>query len=101
MRLMVFFDLPTETAQDRREYSHFRKYLIKNGFLMLQESVYCKIALNQTAADNMMDNIRKHKPPTGLIQALIVTEKQFSRMEYILGAYQGDVLNTDERFVEL
>ena len=48
MRIMVFFDLPTLTAGNRREYAKFRKYLIKNGFIMLQESVYCKLALNAT-----------------------------------------------------
>ena len=39
MRIIVMFDLPVMSAHDRREYSKFRKYLIKNGFLMLQESV--------------------------------------------------------------
>lgn len=45
MRVMVFFDLPTETPADRREYGRFRRFLVKSGFLMLQESVYCKLAL--------------------------------------------------------
>ena len=45
MRIIIFFDLPIETVQDRREYSRFHKYLVKNGFLMMQKSVYCKLAL--------------------------------------------------------
>lgn len=101
MRLMVFFDLPVETPQERREYTRFRKFLIKSGFLMMQESVYCKLALNQTAMDAILDSVRRHKPPAGLVQALAVTEKQFARMEYIVGSYSGDVVNTDERYVEL
>lgn len=43
MRVFVFFDLPTATAAERREYSRFRKSLIKEGFLMMQESVYVKL----------------------------------------------------------
>ena len=43
MRMLVFFDLPTETAEDRRNYNRFRKYLIKNGFIMMQESVYSSV----------------------------------------------------------
>ena len=101
MRIILFFDLPTETAQERREYSRFRKFLIKNGFFMMQESVYCKLALNQTSVNSVLDTVRKNKPPAGLVQALVVTEKQFSKMEYIVGTYLGDVINTDERFVEL
>lgn len=50
MRIIVFFDLPTETNENKREYRKFRKMLIENGFIMLQESVYCRMALNQTAA---------------------------------------------------
>lgn len=59
MRVLVLFDLPMVSAQERRIYSKFRKYLIKNGFLMLQESVYCKMALNQTAASSIMDGVKK------------------------------------------
>lgn len=101
MRIIIFFDLPTESAQERREYSRFRKFLIKSGFFMMQESVYCKLALNQTAVNSALDSVRKNKPLAGLVQALVVTEKQFSRMEYIVGTYLGDVINSDERFVEL
>ena len=54
MRVIVFFDLPTETAEDKKEYRNFRKFLIKKGFLMLQESVYCKLALNMTVADSIV-----------------------------------------------
>jgi len=49
MRILVFFDLPVTTAENRRDYTRFRKFLIKNGFIMLQESVYARMALNQTS----------------------------------------------------
>ena len=101
MRVIVFFDLPVKTKKDRREYSSFRKYLVKSGFMMMQESVYCKIALNQTVVNSLYDSLQKNKPGKGLIQVLTVTEKQFSKMEFILGEYHGDIINTDERFVEL
>ena len=101
MRMILFFDLPTETSQERREYTRFRKYLQKSGFMMMQESVYCKIALNQTVVNSLYDSLQKNKPGKGLIQVLTVTEKQFSKMEFILGEYHGDIINTDERFVEL
>ncbi len=101
MRVMVFFDLPTETAKDRREYTRFRKHLIKNGFMMMQESVYVKLALNQNAAQEIAESIRKSKPPAGLVQILSVTEKQFSRMEIIVGEINSDVVTGDERMIIL
>ncbi len=101
MRILVMFDLPVTTAAEQRAYTLFRKYLLKNGFLMLQESVYCKIAQNPVAADSVIDALRKNKPPTGLVQLLRVTEKQYAKMEYIAGESQLDVLNDDRRLVVL
>ena len=101
MRIIVMFDLPVTTASDRREYTRFWKYLIKNGFLMMQESVYCKLAQNSTAADLIVQNVKKNKPISGLVQTLRITEKQFSRMEYIVGEKTNEVLDSDERIVIL
>ena len=101
MRIIVMFDLPVTTASDRREYTRFRKYLIKNGFLMMQESVYCKLAQNSTAADLIVQNVKKNKPISGLVQTLRITEKQFSIIEYIVGEKTKEVLDSDERIVIL
>ena len=101
MRVLVFFDLPTLTSENRREYVRFRKYLLKTGFMMLQESVYCKLALNGTAVRTINEGIHKNKPPEGLVQLLAVTEKQYAKMELIIGEIKSDILDTDERLVIL
>lgn len=97
----MFFDLPTLTAANRRGYTQFRKYLIKNGFIMLQESVYCKLALNATVSEAVVQGIRKNRPTEGLVQILTLTEKQFSKMEMITGEYKSEVLQSDRRLVIL
>ena len=101
MRVMVMFDLPVGTGDQRREYARFRKFLIKSGFLMVQESVYCKLALNGTAATAIIENVRKNKPKEGLVQLLSITEKQYAKMEYIIGQANSNVWDTDERLVIL
>ncbi len=101
MRIIVFFDLPTETTEDKKEYRDFRKFLIKKGFLMLQESVYCKLALNMTAADSIVQAVKSSKPKAGLVQLLVITEKQFNKMEFIVGSAQNTVIDSDERLVIL
>ncbi len=101
MRMLVFFDLPTETGENKRNYRAFRKMLIKNGFVMMQESVYCRLVLNQSVESSVSEIIRRNKPPEGVVQLLTVTEKQFSKMEYIAGESKSDVLATDERVVIL
>lgn len=95
------FDLPVTLSEDLREYTRFRKYLVKNGFIMMQESIYCKLALNTTVSEAVIKNIKKNKPRKGLVQILSLTEKQFSKMELIVGDYSSDVLDTDERIVIL
>ncbi len=101
MRIMVFFDLPTETLEEKREYRKFRKTLLKNGFLMMQESVYCRMLLTPSAGKTVMDVIRKNRPSSGIVQVLTVTEKQFSGMEYITGELRSDVIDSDDRLIIL
>lgn len=95
------FDLPVVTTEQKREYLKFRKFLLKNGFMMLQESIYCKLALNGTVSKNIAHNIRKNAPNEGLIQLLTITEKQYTKMEVIVGEYHNEVLDSDERLVIL
>ena len=101
MRTLVFFDLPTNTNEDRRNYRQFRRLLIKNGFIMLQESVYSRMLITPTAERSVVNLIRKNKPPAGMVQVLTVTEKQFEKMEYITGEFHTDIINSDERLVIL
>lgn len=101
MRVVVFFDLPVLTSEQRRNYSRFRKYLIKTGFVMLQESVYSKICLNHTGVNAVRESVKKNKPPAGLVQILVVTEKQFVRIENICGESISEYVTTDERTVIL
>jgi len=101
MRVLVFFDLPVDTADDKRNYRKFRQLLIKSGFIMLQESVYAKLALNYTHMEQIIADIKKSKPPKGSVQILSVTEKQFSKMEIISGKIDTDIINTDERLLIL
>ena len=101
MRTLVFFDLPTETNEDKRNYRKFRKMLIKNGFMMIQESVYTRMLITPTAERTVINTIRKNKPPAGLVQILTVTEKQFANMEYIVGEFHSDIIDSDERLIIL
>lgn len=101
MRMLVMFDLPTETAENRKNYRKFRKFLIEEGFLMHQFSVYSKILLNDTASKAMIARLRKNNPEDGIVTVLNITEKQFSRMLFLSGESDTSVSNTDSRVVFL
>lgn len=101
MRLIVFFDLPTETAADMRQYRLFRKFLLQEGFIMEQESVYSKLTLNASVTEAVKQHIYNNRPLDGLVQILTVTERQYTGIEYIVGSKQREVIDSDERLVVL
>lgn len=101
MRLIIFFDLPTLTSIDRREYRKFRTNLIKSSFIMLQESVYCKLLLNQTAVNSIIKHLESIKPSKGLVQVITITERQFSKSKYLIGESRTEVIDSDERLIIL
>ena len=101
MRIILFFDLPMETAKQRKIYSNFRKFLINEGFIMMQKSVYTKLALNQSIVNSEREKIIKNKPKKGIVQMLTITEKQFSNIEYIVGEKESNVFDNTERMIIL
>ena len=101
MRTIIFFDLPNVYSIDKRNYNRFRKYLIKEGFIMLQESVYSKISLNNQQSDALIQRIKKNSPRKGVIQLLTITEKQYSNIQYILGNNENKIINNEDRLIVL
>lgn len=101
MRTIVLFDLPIETQEDKRQYRTFRNLLIKNGFVMMQKSVYTRMLITPTAQSSVISVIKKNKPSSGFVQILCVTEKQFAGMECISGEYKRDIIDSDERVIIL
>lgn len=85
MRVLVMFDMPTCSKKERKDYAKFRKNLIKDGFMMLQYSVYMRICKGVASANNYLDKVGLIVPPKGHIRALILTEKQFDNMRLLLG----------------
>lgn len=101
MRVLLFFDLPTLTVNDRTNYRKFRNFLIKNGFMMMQESVYSKIAKNMSSAEAIARKLRQNTPPDGLVQMIIITEKQYSKMEILIGEANKEYITDDRKLVIL
>ena len=102
MRMILMFDLPVKTKKERQIYTKFRKMLLKRGFFALQYSVYSKIFANRDAAKNEKDCIKKLAPEKGNIRIMIITEKQYSKMEIIVGGKSNqESIITEEVFLIL
>ena len=81
MWVLVFFDLPTETKRDKKQYAEFRKNLIRNGFAMFQFSIYMRHCPSRESADVHIRRVKAILPPHGQIGILCITDKQFGQME--------------------
>lgn len=101
MRTIVFFDLPNVYHKDKKNYQLFHKFLINEGFIMLQESVYSKLALNLQQAELIINKIKKNAPNKGLIQVLNITEKQYADIEYIIGKPNNNIIDNEDRLIVL
>ncbi|MDO4855341.1 MAG: CRISPR-associated endonuclease Cas2 [Limosilactobacillus gorillae] len=101
MRLMVMFDLPTETSKQRKQYRQFRKKLINEGFIMIQYSVYVRVCTTKSAAEFLEKRIKDFLPDEGIIQSLVLTEKQYSDMHFLRGKMIEEVRNSSKRTVIL
>lgn len=99
MRLVLFFDLPRYTSKEVSAAAKFVRDLIKEGFCMLQESVYTKLLLNATAIDGTLHRLEVIKPKAGSIMLLIVTEKQFADMAILLGEVKTQNVSSTDRTV--
>lgn len=86
MRIVVFFDLPVKTKKQRRVATSFRNFLLKDGYHMIQFSVYARVC-------NGNDDVEKHKkrmnlnlPDNGSVRLLVITEKQYESIEILVGS---------------
>lgn len=99
MRIIVFFDLPTLTKKDRRYANRFRNFLLNDGYIMLQLSVYSRICKG-------LDDVGKHEkrlipwiPNDGSVRLLTITEKQYTEMKVLAGTMKKEEEIDDRQLV--
>jgi CRISPR-associated protein Cas2 len=85
MWIVVFFDLPTDTKKAKRQYTTFRKDLLKDGFAMMQYSVYYRHCPSKENTEVHLERVRRSVPADGEVRVVQFTDKQFSRMEIFVG----------------
>jgi CRISPR-associated protein Cas2 len=85
MRMLVLFDLPVVTRAERRAYTQFRRFLLNDGFDMIQFSVYGRILNGRDAEEKHMQRVVANLPPEGSVRVLTVTEKQYASMKLLVG----------------
>lgn len=97
--LFAMFDLPVDTQVSRRRYTQFRNLLLKLGFEMMQFSVYARYYPSEEASETCRKHIRKGLPPSGQVRLLMVTDKQFGKMDIYVGKKARDAEQPPDQLV--
>ena len=85
MWLLTMFDLPTDTKKARKDYTRFRKALIKDGFTMMQYSVYIRHCASEENVEVHDRRVVAALPPDGEVRLIRITDKQYERMRVFWG----------------
>ncbi len=85
MWLIVMFDLPTMSETEKTHYREFRKFLLNDGFIMLQYSIYARHCPNAENADVHVKRIEYALPPEGEVRVMRCTDKQFEHIRIFYG----------------
>src|SRR5690554_5022545 len=85
MRLLLFFDLPVISDSEKKQYRKFRDFLLDDGFIMIQYSVYVRICRNQDDLNKHINRIKIIVPTKGNIRILQVTDTQYQKMQLLRG----------------
>ncbi len=83
--MIAMFDLPVATKRQRRAATQFRQFLLRQGFQMLQFSVYARYLDSADAADEHASRIRLMLPREGEVRILSITDRQFGKMQVFSG----------------
>lgn len=94
MRILVFFDLPVKTRAERREATRLRKFLLNDGYHMIQYSVYARVCNGMDAVEKHRARLRNNLPDNGALRMLVITEKQYESIDIML----GNLTQADEDF---
>lgn len=85
MRLIVFFDLPMVLAEEKRAYVRFRRFLLNDGYDMMQFSVYGRVINGKDAESKHLQRLTNNLPPEGSVRSMTVTEKQYAGIKLMVG----------------
>ncbi len=84
--LVVAFDLPVGTREQRKEATTFRKFLLDDGYIMVQYSVYARACVSFARQQTHLERVKGNLPPEGSIRAVFVTRAQWERSFVIQGS---------------
>jgi len=97
MWLFVFFDLPVKTKEERKRANQFRRFLLQDGYMMIQLSVYARICNGRDRLEKHIRKLKENIPEKGSVRYFELTDKQYERMKIVI----GKKVNNEKKQAEL
>lgn len=97
MWVLVFYDLPTETPQNRKVAARFRKDIQQDGFQMFQFSMYIRHCASRENSEVHINRVKRILPSEGHIGILCITDKQFGEIEIFRGRKKSEPPSTSQQ----
>jgi CRISPR-associated protein Cas2 len=95
MRIMVFFDLPVKTKTERSIATKFRTFLLKDGYHMVQYSLYARVCNGMDSVEKHIKRLKANLPPNGSVRVLTITEKQYESIKILVGELSVEEKSAD------
>ena len=91
----MFFDLPVKTKTERSIATKFRTFLLKDGYHMVQYSLYARVCNSMDSVEKHIKRLKANLPPNGSVRVLTITEKQYESIKILVGE-----LSVEEKSVD-
>jgi len=85
MRLLVLYDLPVLSRPEKKAYARFHKFLLRNGYDMIQFSVYARLCNGQDSIEKHLTRLMANLPGQGSVRCMQITERQFTGIKVLVG----------------
>ncbi len=99
MMLLIMFDLPRDTALDRKAATNFQKRLIRLGFTMKQYSVYEREMRSSKNVDRLIEIIKSELPKEGSITLYQLPNDVNNKQIIILGSGEVHYVKTGPKII--
>lgn len=88
--VLVFFDLPVGEPEERKAANNFRKDLIKDGYMMVQFSVYARPCGTADRVETQVRRLKSKIPSKGEVRGLMISDAQWGRMIIMRSQQKAD-----------
>lgn len=83
--LITVYDCPMTSPQARQDYTVFRRELLRENFMQLQNSLYVRNYPSMAAAESAVSRLKPSVPSEAKVAFFLLTDKQYGLTREFFG----------------